>query len=150
MRLNLASASKDPFVVTLWTYDSSQGRLGEILGTRVFTPSKVISGYGWVEIAFAPGILQVEGSSMAFTIQSTSPWFAGPAMSSKSIYTGGSFFEYAGTPALSLQDRDLNFETFVTPVPELGASWIFTGSASLLMLRRRRPCVQNQYGASDL
>ncbi len=137
-KLRILIASSAPsFTVTVWQVDPSSGNLGNILGSQAITSSSKFSSYGWAEVSFAKPIQQTAGRLMAFTIQGD-PNFWGPAISDRSTYSGGGFFEYSGNRTLLLLDRDLNFQTFVTPVPEPGAPLLALTAVVFALFKRKR------------
>lgn len=136
LRLYIASSAPS-FTVTVWEIDSNTGNLANILGSQSKTSSTKFSSYGWAEVVFAGKIQQIAGQPMAFTISGNSG-FWGPAISSKSTYSGGAFFEYAGTDSVVLTGRDLTFETLATPIPEPEIPLIAAAATILLMLVRTR------------
>ena len=119
-RLRILIASSAPsFTVSVWQVDPATGNLGNLLGSQAITSSRKFSSYGWAEVTFATPIQQIAGRPMAFTILG-GPNFWGPAISDTSTYSGGGFFEYSGNESILLLNRDLNFQTFFTPIPEPG------------------------------
>ena len=136
LRLMIASSAPS-FTVTIWEFDPESGQLGQSLGSQSLVSSRVASSYSWAEVSFANPIQQEAGVPLAFTISGNSN-FSGPAISDSSVYSGGAFFEYSGSPSLMLLNRDLAFETYITSVPE-PASCVIAMLASMGILCRRRP-----------
>lgn len=136
-RLRLMIASGAPsFTVTIWEFVPEMNQLGENLGSQSFVSSIVNLNYSWAEISFAEPIHQTAGVPLAFTIIGNSN-FWGPALSNTSVYAGGAFFEYSGDSPLALLNRDLAFQTYVTPVPEPGC-YMIAMLVSLFPLHWRR------------
>jgi hypothetical protein len=136
LRLNVTSSS--PFIVTLWDYNSNIGQLGNILGSQSFSTTTVYSGsYGWAEVAFKPGIQQFAGKPLAFTVSSNGSKVPGPATSSRDLYSGGAFFDYAGIPSVNLMPQDLNFQTLVLTVPEPTSAILVLFSFLIGSMRRK-------------
>ena len=135
----LVASSAPSFTVTVWDFNAGTGRLGNILGSQTITSSIAFSSYGWAEVPFATGIHQTAGQLMAFTIEGGAG-FWGPAISSlgRDVYSGGDFFEYSGSLQVLPINRDLVFQTLVTPVPETSASILLSSVAILLLFKRRR------------
>jgi hypothetical protein len=136
LRLNVTSSS--PFIVTLWDYNANTGQLGNILGSQSFSTTKVYSGgYGWAEVAFQTSIQQFAGKPLAFTVSSNSGKVPGPATSSRDLYSGGAFFEYAGIPSVNLMPQDLNFQTLVLTVPEPTSAMLVLFTFLIGSMRRK-------------
>ena len=134
IRLNVASGSN--FSVTVWEMDSSGAELGTILGSQSFKSAAPLPTYSWAEVIFATCITQTSGKQLAFTVVAN-PGFI-PAISDRSGYSGGAFFEYSGDSAVTPMDIDLVFQTMVSPIPEPAVASLaacFAGAA--LMIRRR-------------
>ena len=122
---------------SVWSYDSETGKLGAVLGSQVYTSSVAFAGgYGWVELNFHPNILLTAGKTMAFTVSQSAG--SGHAISSSSVYSEGAYFEYPGSNSITLTNRDLAFQTLVSPVPEPGTPLIASSVVVMLGLIRRK------------
>jgi hypothetical protein len=135
--LRILLISSLPFTLNVWDYDPSSGTLGNLLGTQSVTQRIAPNDYRWVEVDFQTPVPQIAGQSMAFTLSSSSGF--GAAMSSTSVYSNGGFFAYTGSPSVQLQNRDLVFETIVTPVPEpVVVMWFLPSLVVFLTARKRQ------------
>lgn len=136
LRLLIASSAPS-FTVTIWEFDASTGKLQNILGTKAISSSTVFQNYRWAEVTFSSKIQQTAGIPMAFTILAGTG-FWGPAISSGSSYSGGSFFEYSGDNSIVLTNRDLTFQTLITPVPEAGPTLLMVFTIAICGMARKR------------
>ncbi len=136
LRLMIASSASS-FTVTVWDIDAETGGLRNVLGVKSIVSSKIASSYSWAEVSFMTPIIQKAGQPLAFTIAG-GPKFWGPAISSVSVYSGGAFFEYSGSATINSQNRDLTFQTLVTPIPEPSVLWIVACGCLLPLGLRKR------------
>ncbi len=134
IRLNVAAGSG--FRVTVWAMDPSGTELGTMLGSQSFKSASALPTYSWAEVTFATGIPQIAGTQLAFTVVADSGFT--PAISDRSGYSGGAFFEYSGNPEVTPMEIDLVFQTLVSPVPEPGVAWFAACTACAGFAVRRR------------